>query len=183
VDPLDGTTNFSRGLPMFAVSVALQEAGRTRVGVVHLPALGETFVAACDGPATLNGEEVRVSPTVALRAAMVNVYFDRHARLAEGLEVFQRVALACDGRVKIMGSTAGLLCYVACGRLDAFVRNATKLWDFAAGALVLERAGGRVTDFARAPLERSEQSLLATNGLLHEELAAVVTVAGGTPGS
>jgi len=173
VDPLDGTSNYSRGLPMFAVSMALWDGGVPAAAAVFLPVLGELFTAVRGGPAQLNGREIRVSGTGTLAAAMVNVYFDRHRRLEEGLEVFRRVALRCEGRVKTMGSTASLLCYVACGRLDAFVRNATLQWDFAAGALVLERAGGRVTDFHERPLRENGQSLLATNGRIHAELAAV----------
>jgi len=170
VDPLDGTTNFSRGLPQFCVSIALWEGGMPAVAALALPVLGECFTATRDGPARLNGREIAVSREADLRQAMVNVYFDRRDGLQEGLAVFDRVARACEGRVKIMGSTAALLCYVACGRLDAFVRTTTRLWDFAAGALVLERAGGRLTDFAGHPLRRSGQSLLATNGELHAAL-------------
>jgi myo-inositol-1(or 4)-monophosphatase len=173
VDPLDGTTNFSRGLPFFAVSVALWEGGVPVAAAVCLPAFEETFAATIDGPAMLNDEEIRVSEVESASAAMVNAYFDRHGRLEDGLEVFRRVALACEGRVKVMGSTASLLCYVACGRLDGFVRNWTKVWDFAAGALILRQAGGRATDFDEQPLVRTGQSLLATNGRIHAALAKV----------
>jgi myo-inositol-1(or 4)-monophosphatase len=174
VDPLDGTTNYSRGLPYFAVSIALWEGGAPAVAVVYLPVLDEMFTATRNGAATLNGEEIRVSHTGAVREAMINVYFDRHERLEAGLEVFRRVALNCEGRVKIMGSTAGLLCYVACGRLDGFLRNATKLPDFAAGGLILQQAGGRLTDFDERPLSDTGQSLLATNGQIHAELARII---------
>jgi myo-inositol-1(or 4)-monophosphatase len=174
VDPLDGTTNFSRGLPQFCVSIALWEDGAPVVAALYLPVLDELFTATADGAARLNGRELRVSATEQLSEAMVNVYFDRRDGLEEGLRVFARVARACEGRVKVMGSTAALLCYVAAGRLDAFVRTTTRIWDFAAGALVLERAGGRVTDFGGAPLRRTGQSLLATNGRLHEALASVL---------
>lgn len=173
VDPLDGTTNFSRRLPMAAVSIALWEGQTPVVAALYLPVLDELFTATADGPASLNGVEIRVSETSRLEDAMINVYFDRHRFLEPGLDTFRRVALACEGRVKTMGSTASMLCYVACGRLDAFVRNSTRVWDFAAGKLVLERAGGRLTDFDEAPLIRSDQSLLATNGRFHGELAAV----------
>lgn len=174
VDPLDGTTNYTRGLPFFAVSIALWERGEPVVGAVYLPVLDELFAAAAGEPATLNGQPIRVSETGSVRDAMVNVYFDRHTRLQDGLEVLGRVAPACEGRVKNMGSTASMLCYVACGRLDAFVKNSTKLWDFAAGALVLAQAGGRLTDFDEQPLTHSDQSLLATNGKIHDELAMVI---------
>lgn len=174
IDPLDGTTNYSRGLPFFAVSIALWEKGKPVTGVVYLPVFDELFAAAAEEPATLNGQPIQVAPTESVREAMVNIYFDRHTRLRDGLEVLGRVASACEGRVKNMGSTASMLCYVACGRLDAFVKNNTKLWDFAAGALVLSRAGGRLTDFGEQPLVRSDQSLLATNGKLHKDLGRVV---------
>ena len=173
VDPLDGTTNFSHRLPMAAVSIALWEGETPLVSAVYLPVLDELFTATADGPASLNGVDIHVSNTDRTSDAMINVYFDRHRYLEPGLDTFRRVALACEGRVKTMGSTASMLCYVACGRLDAFVRNSTRVWDFAAGKLVLERAGGRLTDFDEAPLVRSDQSLLATNGHLHKELAQV----------
>lgn len=174
VDPLDGTTNFSRGLPYFAVSIALWVEGEPAAGVVYLPVLDELFAAVKGEPATLNGKEIRVSDISPVRDAMINCYFDRHQRLEEGLEIFTHVARACEGRVKVMGSTASLLCYVACGRIDAFIRNTTRQWDFAAGALVLERAGGRLSDFAGNPLRESGQSLLATNDCIHEELRKIV---------
>ena len=183
VDPLDGTTNFSRALPFFAVSIAFWERGEPAVGVVYLPALAELFSARRGEPAALNGKEISVSPVARLEEAMVNCYFDRHRLLEPGLEVFRRVALRCDGRVKIMGSTASMLCYVACGRLDAHVRNATKLWDFAAAGLILEQAGGTITDFDARPVRETGQSLLATNGRIHQELAAVVRVPPQPPNS
>jgi myo-inositol-1(or 4)-monophosphatase len=173
VDPLDGTTNFSRRLPFSAVSIGLWEGQTPLVAALYLPVLDELFTATADGPASLNGVEIHVSDTARVADAMINVYFDRHRYLEPGLDTFRRVALACEGRVKTMGSTASMLCYVACGRLDAFVRNSTRIWDFAAGKLVLERAGGRLTDFDEVPLIASDQSLLATNGRLHEKLAAV----------
>lgn len=173
VDPLDGTTNYSRGLPFFAVSIALWDDGQPAVGVVYLPVLEELFVAARDTPATLNGLPIRVSETERLEDAVVNTYFDRHERLLEGLDVFRRVAISCEGRVKCYGSTASMLAYVACGRVDGLVRNTTRIWDFAAGLLIAARAGGRVTDFEERPLERSGQSLLATNGRIHAALARV----------
>lgn len=173
VDPLDGTTNFSHRLPMAAVSIALWEGEKPLVSAIYLPVLDELFTATADGPASLNGVEIHVSNTARVADAMINVYFDRHRYLEPGLDTFRRVALACEGRVKTMGSTASMLCYVACGRLDAFVRNSTRVWDFAAGKLVLERAGGRLTDFEGSPLLESDQSLLATNKLLHEELAGI----------
>lgn len=174
VDPLDGTSNYSLGLPFFAVSIALWEDTRPLVGVVYLPVLDELFTATGDSVATLNGRPIAVSDTALVLAAAINVYFDRHGCLEAGLDVFRRVAIQCEGRVKVLGSTASLLCYVACGRLDASVKNRTRVWDFAAGKLILERAGGVLTDFAGTPLTASGQSLLATNGRVHAELAGVI---------
>jgi myo-inositol-1(or 4)-monophosphatase len=175
VDPLDGTTNFSRGQPIFAVSIALWEDGAPAVGVVLIPVLDELFTATRDVDALLNGQPIRVSGVGSVREAMINCYFDRHGLLEPGLRVFNQVARACEGRVKILGSTASMLCFVACGRLDAQMRNKTNLWDFAAGALVLERAGGIITDFQEQPLLRTGQSLLGTNGSIHAELAEIAT--------
>jgi myo-inositol-1(or 4)-monophosphatase len=173
VDPLDGTTNFSRGLPFYAVSVALWVDGLPAVAALSLPALGEEFAAVAGAGATLNGTPIRVSETERVEQAMVNVYYDRHSLLEPGLTLTSYLARACEGRVKNMGSTASMLCYVACGRLDAFVRNSTKLWDFAAGGLVLREADGTLSDFEENALTRSGQSLLASNGRLHGALAEI----------
>lgn len=173
VDPLDGTTNFSRGLPVFAVSIALWEDDEPAVGVVYIPVLNELFTATRDGDAYLNGHPIHVSSVGTVQDAMINCYFDRHGLLEPGLNVFQAVTRSCEGRVKIIGSSASMLCWVACGRIEAQMRNKTNLWDFAAGALVLLRAGGRLTDFEEQPLKRTGQSLLGTNGLIHAELGAI----------
>lgn len=177
VDPLDGTTNYSRGLPVFAVSIALWEDDEPAVGVVYIPALNELFTATRDGDAYLNGQPIHVSSIDRVRDSMINCYFDRHGMLEPGLNVFQAVARNCEGRVKIIGSSASMLCWVACGRIEAQMRNKTHLWDFAAGALVLQRAGGRLTDFDEQPLKRTGQSLLGTNGLIHAELGAIARAA------
>ena len=177
VDPLDGTTNFSRGLPVFAVSIALWEDEEPAVGVVYIPVLDELFTATRDGDAYLNGQPIRASGVGTVREAMINCYFDRHGMLEPGLQLFSSVARSCEGRVKIMGSSASMLCWVACGRIDAQMRNKTHLWDFAAGALVLQRAGGRLTDFEEQPLKRTGQSLLGTNGRIHAELGAIARAA------
>ena len=174
VDPLDGTSNYARGLPFFTVSIALWEGGRPAVAALYMPVLDELFAATRETASTLNGEPIRVSPIGAIEDAMINVYFDRHERLEEGLEIFRRVALRCEGRVKTIGSSASLLCYVACGRLDGFLRNTIQLWDFAAGILVAQQAGAVVTDFAGDPLVRTGQSLLATNGRIHSQLAGAI---------
>lgn len=182
VDPLDGTSNYSRGLPFYAVSVALWIEGQPAVAALCLPALREEFAAVVGGGATLNGTPIRVSDTEQVEQAMVNVYFDRHAMLEPGLTLTAYLARACEGRVKNMGSTASMLCYVACGRLDAFARNSTKLWDFAGGGLVLREAGGTLSDFEGGMLVRSGQSLLASNGKLHGALAGIAREAVATHG-
>lgn len=174
VDPLDGTTNYSRELPFFATSIALWIAGEPVVGVVYLPVLDELFAAVRGGGATLNGQAIAVSEEASVARAMLNCYFDRRNLLEDGLAIFDRVARHCEGRVKVIGSTASLLCYVACGRLEGSIRNTTKIFDFAAGALVLEEAGGGLTDFNGNPLRESGQSLLATNGRIHVELRDIV---------
>jgi myo-inositol-1(or 4)-monophosphatase len=173
IDPLDGTSNYSRGHPVYCVSIALWDAGEPAVGVVFLPTLGEMYAASGDTPATLNGKEIRVSGVSETRRAMINCYFDRQRMLEHGLRLFTRIARVCDGRVKITGSTAAMLCWVAAGRLDAQVKNSVHIWDYAAGILVLERAGGAVTDFAGDPLRTDGQSIVASNPLLHEELRRV----------
>ncbi|MBI2190844.1 MAG: inositol monophosphatase [Planctomycetes bacterium] len=173
VDPLDGTTNYVHGLPFFAVSIALRHHGNALLGVVYLPLLDELFTAVPGRPAQLNARPIRVSEARVLDQALLDVYLDRHggqAKIGEGLKLLEFVITSCGGKFKNLGSTASILCYVAAGRLDGYLKNGAKIWDVAAGALVLEQAGGRFTDFAGGVWGSRDDTLAASNGLLHPHL-------------
>ena len=147
VDPLDGTTNYAHGLPIFAVSIALERAEEVVLGVVHDPIREETYVAELGRGAALNGEPIKVSDTDELIQALIATGFpyDRE-KMPEALELFGRFVALTRG-VRRLGSTALDLCYVAFGRLDGYYERGIWPWDIAAGSLILEEAGGKVTDY------------------------------------
>jgi myo-inositol-1(or 4)-monophosphatase len=167
VDPLDGTTNYAHGLPIFAVSIALERAGEVVLGVVHDPMREETFIAERGGGATLNDEPVRVSDTDEPIQALIATGFpyDR-AEMPEALELFGRFAALTRG-MRRLGSTALDLCYVAAGRLDGYYERGIWAWDIAAGSLILEEAGGKVTDYRGGELDLEGREIVASNGALH----------------
>jgi len=183
IDPLDGTTNFAHAYPHFAVSIALADGDELLLGLVHDPMRGETFAAVRGGGARLNGTPIAVSDTGRLEHALLGTGFpyDRRqhtafylAFLAEGMRRAQGVRRA--------GSAALDLCYVACGRLDAFWEWKLQPWDTAAGRLIVEEAGGRVTDLTGGALDLDAPSLVATNGHIHSAVLDVLReVRGGTP--
>ena len=179
VGPLDGTTNFAHGLPIFAVSIALEKAGEVTLGVVHDPMSGETFVAERGGGATLNGEPLRVSGTQELvRALLVTGFPYDRADVPDAVELFGRFAVLAQG-MRRLGSAALDLCYVAAGRLDGYYERGIHAWDVAAGALILREAGGRVTDYDGGGFEPEAGELLASNGLLHPALVGITRARGG----
>jgi myo-inositol-1(or 4)-monophosphatase len=179
VDPLDGTTNYAHGLPVFAVSIALEKAGEVVVGVVHDPMREETFVAERGRGARLNGESTSVSQTDELIRALVVTGFpyDRDD-VPAALDLFGRFSMLAQG-MRRLGSAALDLCYVAAGRLDAYYERGIHAWDVAAGNLILEEAGGRITDYRGEPFELEVGELVASNGRLHP---ALVELTGEHPG-
>jgi myo-inositol-1(or 4)-monophosphatase len=170
VDPLDGTTNYAHGLPIFAVSIALERAGEVVLGVVHDPIREETYLAERGGGATLNGEPIKVSDNDELIQALIATGFpyDR-AEMPEALELFGRFAAITRG-MRRLGSTALDLCYVAAGRLDGYYERGIWAWDIAAGGLILEEAGGKVTDYRGAGLNLEGRQIVASNGYLHSAM-------------
>jgi myo-inositol-1(or 4)-monophosphatase len=174
VDPLDGTTNYAHGLPIFCVSIALEKDGEVALGVVHDPVSRETYVAERGGGATLDGKTLRVSRTAELIQALVATGFpyDRE-ELPAALEMFGRFARRTRS-VRRLGSAALDLCYVAAGRLDGYYDRGVKAWDVAAGVLMVEEAGGTVTDYASGPLDLAGEKVVASNGPLHPSLLEVI---------
>jgi myo-inositol-1(or 4)-monophosphatase len=170
VDPLDGTTNYAHGLPMFAVSIALEKAGEVVLGVVHDPIADETFVAERGRGARLNDESISVSETDRLVRALVVTGFpyDRD-EVPAAVDLFGRFSVRAQG-MRRLGSAALDLCYVAAGRLDAYYERGIHAWDVAAACLILEEAGGTVSDYKGRTFDLEGGELVASNGPLHPAL-------------
>lgn len=153
VDPIDGTVNFSHGLPIWCCSIAVEHRGRSLAGAVFLPMMNELYSARVDAAAHLNGNPIRVSSTKTMRESMVYTgVLKRSDDEGASARVFDRLARDFQ-KVRILGSAAAELCYVACGRGDAYIETTIHVWDVAAGRLLIERAGGRAqTLFQRSPL-------------------------------
>ena len=174
VDPLDGTTNYAHGLPIFAVSIALERAGEVILGVVHDPMREETYVAERGGGATLNGEPLRVSDTdEPIRAFLVTGFPYDRADMWAAVELFGRLTELTQD-VRRLGAAALDLCYVAAGRLDAYYEKGLHAWDVAAGSLILKEAGGRITDYRGREIDLEGREIVASNGLLHPLLLEVI---------
>jgi myo-inositol-1(or 4)-monophosphatase len=174
VDPLDGTTNYAHRLPIFCVSIALEISGEVVLGVVHDPIREETFVAERGRGASLNSEPIKVSDTEELIQALIATGFpyDR-PKMPEALELFGRFAAITRG-MRRLGSTALDLCYVAAGRLDGYYERGIWAWDIAAGGLILEEAGGKVTDYRGGMLDLEGRQIVASNGALHAAMTKLV---------
>jgi myo-inositol-1(or 4)-monophosphatase len=179
VDPLDGTTNFAHGFPQFCVSLGLEqraaglapgEGGTLAAAVIYDPMRDELFVAERGRGALLNGKPMRVSRTPALYEALVATGFPSRKRHASpNIHFYQEFTLRSHG-VRRAGSAALDLAYVAAGRLDAFWEFNLNPWDTAAGILLVEEAGGKVTDFSGGHFKLDSREILASNGLIHAEL-------------
>lgn len=174
VDPLDGTTNYAHGYPVFCVSIGLARAGRIVVGVVHDPTRGETFAAERGGGATMNGRRMRVSETAELNRALVCTGFPYDVRERDDFaRHFGNFMLRAQS-VRRDGAAALDMAYVACGRFDAFYEDGLRPWDVAAGSLLIEEAGGRVSRYDDSPLDIYSPPVIATNGLIHDEALSVL---------
>ncbi len=185
VDPLDGTTNFAHGYPCFCVSIALAQtardaAGRERsprdtllVGVIYDPTSDELFAAARGQGATLNGVKINVSRNARVASSLLCTGFPVHERHASpNIHYYSEFTMRSHG-VRRDGSAALDLAYVACGRFDGFWEFGLKKWDTAAGVLLVQEAGGQVSDFAGLAYELGGAVILASNGFIHEEMRAV----------
>lgn len=190
VDPLDGTTNFAHGYPFFAVSLALEAAepgreylpgrrGPVALGVIYDPTRDELWAAARGRGATLDGRPIEVSRVEPLQRGLVATGFpyDVHERPEESLSLFGAV-LPVTQAIRRDGSAALNLAYLACGRFDGFWERKLHAWDTAAGTLLVEEAGGTVSDFRGRPFDPFGEECLATNGRLHGEMMAVLRGAG-----
>jgi myo-inositol-1(or 4)-monophosphatase len=174
-DPIDGTTNFAHGLPIFCSSIALEIDGQAEVAAVFDPTRQELFTAERGAGAFLNGRPIHVSPAASLIDAMLVTGFpyDVHERVDEIVGLFG----AFVGRaraVRRLGSAAIDMCYVAAGRLDGFWESDLKPWDIAGGALLVSEAGGRVTNMDGSPFSSRARHVLATNGGIHQAMLDVI---------
>jgi myo-inositol-1(or 4)-monophosphatase len=171
VDPLDGTNNFVHGLPIFGVSIALERRGRIVAGVIYDPMRRELFTATKGGGALLNGRRLRVSPVRALSRSLLATGFS--SNFLHQRQPYLRWFEACQRHshgVRRIGSTVYCLAAVAAGRLEGFYERDLWPWDIAAGLLLVEEAGGRVTDMDGHPPALSSGRLVASNGRIHGDL-------------
>jgi myo-inositol-1(or 4)-monophosphatase len=170
VDPLDGTTNFAHGFPVFCVSMALEYKGKRVAGVIYDPTRDELFTAEQGSGAYLNGQPIHVSKTAKLAECLVATGFPSHKRHQNpNIFFYHQITLRTHG-VRRAGSAALDLCYVACGRFDGFWEFNLNPWDTAAGVLIAEEAGGKISNFHGGPFELNSRETVATNGLVHEAL-------------
>jgi len=175
IDPLDGTTNYAHGFPIYCVSIALAIDDRIAVGAVHCPALREHFTAVRGRGACLNGRRIRVSKVDRLDRALLATGFPYDVRTSRvnNIRNFERFAKTAQA-VRRAGAAALDLCYVGAGRFDGFWELKLKTWDMAAGMLVVTESGGTVTDFRGGPVDMARPTVLASNGLIHEQMQAVL---------
>jgi myo-inositol-1(or 4)-monophosphatase len=173
VDPLDGTTNFAHGYPCFCVSMALACKGELLVGVIYNPIYQELFAAARGEGATFNGKKIHCSKIDALKNSLLCTGFPNHKRLANpNIHYYWDFTLRSHG-VRRDGSAALDLAYVAMGRFDSFWEFGLNPWDTAAGVVLVEEAGGKVTDLQGEPYVLGGPTILASNGLIHAEMVKV----------
>ncbi|MFO7319257.1 MAG: inositol monophosphatase family protein [Limnochordia bacterium] len=177
VDPIDGTTNYAHGLPLFAVSIAAEVDGELAVGIVYNPVYQEKYTAIRGHGAFLNGRRLAVSDTAELEKSMLMTGFPYPVRSSEesNIDHFINFSNRCRA-VRRLGSAALDLAYVARGALDGYWDLYLHPWDLAAGWLLVEEAGGKVTDLRGRPLTYGVRQILATNGKIHDEMLRVLAL-------
>lgn len=177
LDPLDGTNNFAHGIPVFSLSLGLysRKTGKVMVGVVYDPVHHELFSAARGTGAFLNSREITVSSTVTLETSILATGFPYDKKSNDNnIREFSRLVPLTRG-IRRMGSAAIDLCYVATGRFDGYWESQIKAWDVAAGSLIVEEAGGRVSTYNGGGFQPEFPQILASNGRIHESLIDILT--------
>lgn len=171
IDPIDGTVNYAHGIPICCVSIGLEFQGKMIMGAVFNPLIKEFYLAEKGKGAFLNGQQIQVSDKVkVIDSCLVTGFPYTYLDMPNGpLEVFTRF-IRKGVPVRRLGSAAMDLCWVAAGRFDGFYEHKLQAWDSAAGFLMVEEAGGKVTDFAGTYYSPYQERILATNGLIHEEM-------------
>jgi myo-inositol-1(or 4)-monophosphatase len=175
IDPIDGTVNFAHGIPLCCVSIGLEHEGEMILAAVYNPNMNELFFAEKGVGATLNEKPISVSkkPNV-LNACLVTGFPYTYLDMPNGpLQIFERF-IRKGIPVRRLGSAAIDLCWVAAGRFDGFYEHKLEAWDSAAGYLIVEEAGGMVTDFTGGKFSPYQPHVLATNGKIHEDMLAVI---------
>jgi myo-inositol-1(or 4)-monophosphatase len=180
IDPLDGTTNYAHGYPIFCVSIALEQAGETVLGVVYDPMREELFTAERGGGAALNNRPIRVSKTDDLIKSLLSTGFPYDIKTSKLTNLDHWANFAMNAQALPRDGAAALdLCYVACGRFDGFWELNLGPWDTAAGALIVAEAGGRLSDFSGKAFSNYKQEIVASNGLIHDRLTEVLKMGAG----
>jgi myo-inositol-1(or 4)-monophosphatase len=177
VDPLDGTTNFAHGFPFVCVSIALAIADELVLGVIYNPVMNELFCACKGAGAFLNHRPIQVSQQASLKRSLLGTGFPYNLAPIknEVMGRFSNFLWSAQG-IRRPGSAALDLCYVACGIFDGFWEQDLQPWDVAAGTVIVQEAGGRVTDFAGDPLDIYKKEILASNGLIHDQMVEQLKV-------
>jgi myo-inositol-1(or 4)-monophosphatase len=176
IDPLDGTTNYAHGYPCFCVSIGLEHKGELVVGVVYDPIRDELFAAERGGGATLNGRALRVSDVADLNRALLCTGFPYDVRERDDFaRHFVNFIMRAQG-VRRDGAAALDMVYVACGRFEGFYEDGLQPWDVAAGIVIIEEAGGRVSRYDGSAATIYAPPLLASNGLVHEQMMRVLAL-------
>jgi myo-inositol-1(or 4)-monophosphatase len=177
IDPLDGTNNFAHQLPHFAVSIAYYHRGQAVVGVVLNPARDELFTAVRGAGAFRDGQPVRVSDAATLAKTLIGCgfYYDRGAMMRSTLAAIEQFFGQDIHGIRRFGTAALDLCQVGCGQFGGFFEYQLSPWDFAAGRLFVEQAGGEITDARGGPLNLETTSVLASNGKLHQQMLQITS--------
>jgi myo-inositol-1(or 4)-monophosphatase len=175
IDPIDGTVNFANGIPICCVSIALEKDGEMILGAVHNPLMNEFFFAQKGFGASLNDKKISVSSkTAVINSNLVTGFPYTYLDMPNGpIQVFEKL-IRKGVPVRRLGSAAIDLCWVACGRFDGFYEHNLQAWDSAAGFLIVEEAGGKVTDFKGDHYSPYQPHIIATNGKIHDELLGIV---------
>ncbi|MDR0307253.1 MAG: inositol monophosphatase [Chitinispirillales bacterium] len=176
IDPLDGTNNFTHTIPVYCVSIAYASKGTVLCGCVYDPERDELFSAQRGGGAYLNGKKISVTNSASLQQAMVSVgfYYDRGELMEKTLCSVQALFKKNIRGIRRMGSAAIDLSWVACGRFDAYFEYFLSPWDYAAGMLLVQEAGGRISDRDGNPFVLGSTGAVASNGRFHEEFVSMV---------
>ncbi|MGD8344940.1 MAG: inositol monophosphatase family protein [Desulfobacterales bacterium] len=177
IDPLDGTTNYAHQLPIFSIAIALAVQGEIALGLVLNPMDGELFTAITGKGAALNGNPIRVTSTAVVHQSLLVTGFPYDfGKIIE--PVMQRFCVCQNASqgVRRLGSAALDICYVACGRFDAFWEQNLKPWDKAAAAVIATEAGAVITDFSNRPFALDQKEILVSNGAIHQEMLSLLEI-------
>ena len=175
IDPLDGTTNYAHQLPIFSIAIALAVRNQMVLGLVLNPMDGELFAAVSGEGATLNSTPIRVSSTASVHKSLLVTGFPYD--FSDIIEPVMKRFSVCQNTsqgVRRLGSAALDICYVACGRFDAFWEQNLKPWDKAAAAVIAMEAGALITDFANRPFAIDQKEILVSNGAIHREMLSLL---------